>query len=227
MNTFTRIGAALAGTALTVGVALPAQAATSNTLGSAQQLATARIDGRLETLRALDLAAGSARYIAAADKTALHTVITGDISGLTALRSKVTAETTAAAVHADETTMVDTYRVYLLVVPKVHLTIALDTEAAAAARLQKVHDNLAARLAKKPGGANAGENAELADLQTQIQAAQHAVDGQVVALLALQPGPGGAAITAQVKTIQGRAREARQDLRKAQADAKEIRAAVK
>ena len=240
VKTLTRLGIATAATAaFATGAALPAQAqsafgtATSTTtttgkaagtagLDAAKALATSRIDGRLETLHALQLAVNDDSRLTASDRSALSTLISGDISGLTSLRGKVGGESTVSAVRADETTMVDQYRVYLLVVPKVHLTNAFDIESAVDSTLQKVHDELAARLAKEPGGGTATEKSQLADLQTQLQNAQQAESGKVSTLLAIQPGPDANAIHSALSPLTTAAKNARADLRKARDDAKAL-----
>lgn len=241
MKTLTRFGvAAVATAALAAGAALPAQAqaAFGNAAGSskpagtagldaAKALATSRIDGRLDTLRALQLAVTDAAHLSSADRSALGSLISGDVSGLTSLRGKVGGETTVAAVRADETTMVDTYRVYMLVAPKVHLASAFDTEAAAESTLQKVHDKLAARLAKQPGGGTASEKSQLADLQTQLQNAQQAESDKVATLLAIEPGADAGAIHSALSPLVTAAKTARADLRKARDDAKALKGELK
>lgn len=236
MNRFTRLAtAAVAASAFATAAALPAQAGTSTSgstasgpgLKAAQALTTARIDGRLETLHALGLDVSNAKDLASADRSSLSGLINSDVSGLTSLRGKVAGETTVAAVRADAQAMVDDYRVYLLVVPKVHLTNVFDIESAVVPALQKVHDKLAARVASAPGGGTAAEKSELADMQARIQAAQQAITGQVTTLLGIQPSPNADAIHAALKPLVEAAEAARKDLAQARADAKEVAAALK
>lgn len=239
MNRFTRLAAAaVAASAFAAAAALPANAASTSgstsadaaagtNLKAAQALTTARIDGRLETLRALTLVVNNAKDLTSADRSALSGLINGDISGLTALRGKVAGETTVSAVRADAQAMVDDYRIYLLVVPKVHLANVLDIETTVAPTLQKVHDSLAARVAKAPGGGTAAEKSELADMETRIEAAQQADAGRVATLLAIQPGPNADAIHAALKPLVDAAKDAHKDLAQARTDAKEVAAALK
>lgn len=227
MKNIIRTGAVVAGAALTLAVALPAQAADGAGLAAAKQVTTIRINGRLADLNSMALAVKGMQRVPGADSSTLSTLIQSDISGLTALRSQVAGAATVAAVRADANDMVDDYRVYILVWPKVHLTDAMSIEADAATRLQTAHDQLAARLAKQPGGGTTAEQADLSSMQSGIQAAQSAIGGDIATLLAIQPGSDGAAITTQVKTIAAAARTARQDLRSALADGKQIRAALR
>ncbi len=100
-------------------------------LDAAKKLVTARIDGRLAALKAHSTTVQSAAHLSSAHKTTLSRLISADQSGLGALRTKVAGETTLAAVKADDQSMVADFRIYLLVGPKVRLTVAADTEAAA------------------------------------------------------------------------------------------------
>lgn len=239
MNRFTRLAtAAVAASAFATAAALPAQAGTSSTstssgtasgagLKAAQALTTARIDGRIATLNALTLVVNNAKDFAAADRATLSGLIKSDLSGLTSLRGKVAGETTVAAVRADGQAMVDDYRIYLLVVPKVHLAHVFDIESAVTPTLQKVHDTLAARVAGAPGGGTAAEKSQLADMQARIQAAQQAESGRVTTLLGIQPGSNGDAIRDALKPLAEAGKDARQDLVRARADAKAVAAALK
>lgn len=194
-------------------------------LDAAKQVVTARIDGRLATLHALNTAVSAAQHLTSAHKGTLTGLIQSDESGLTALKTKVSGETTLAGVRADDQSMVNDYRVYLLVAPKVRLTIAADLETTAVTRLRTTADKLTAAIAaaKAAGKDTTQAEADLADLKAQTDAASTAVTGQADAVLAIQPGPDGTAIQNQVKPVRDAVRTGRTDLRKALADAKAIR----
>jgi hypothetical protein len=115
--------------------------------------------------------------------------------------------------------------VYLLVAPKVRLTIAADLETTAVGQLRITADRLAAAIAaaKAAGKDTTQAEADLADLRAQTDAANTAVTGQADRLLAIAPGPDGSAIQNQVKPVRDAVRTGRTDLRKALADAKAIR----
>ncbi len=223
-----RIGAAAVGTALAFGAAtLPAHAADGALLQKAQKVVTDGVDKRLGTLNDLSTRLGGYKDLPSGDRATLSTLLNADISGLTALRAKVAGETTVEAVRADGKAMIDDFRVYLLVAPKVHLPHALTAEADALARLHKVHDALADKLAKD-ATADTGVNKELlADMETQLKAGDTRIDGKVATLLGIAPGPDGKAISAATHDIQGAAKDARGDIVKAVADAKKVRDALK
>jgi hypothetical protein len=212
-------------TVLTAAVTVPAASPAPGTLAGEKAVALARIDGRLHTLAALKTAIGAATHLTGGHRGTLAGLVSADISGLTALRAKVGGEQTVAAVRTDERGMVVDYRIYLLVVPKVRLTIASDVETAAVATLGGVHDTLAAAIAKaKAQGKDvSAEQAELTDLASQAAAAGSAVAGRADALLAVAPSADPSAMSAAVSPVRAAVRGARQDLRKAVADARQIR----
>ncbi|GHJ46358.1 hypothetical protein Cs7R123_37000 [Catellatospora sp. TT07R-123] len=222
--------------AATLGLtaALPAQAAApagvvladkATTLDAAKKLTTARIDGRLAVLRANGVAIRNAARLADGHQSALQAILDKDIAGLTELKTKVAGETTLEAIRADARSMVEDYRVYILVQKQVHLTVAADVETAAVARLRGAYDKLAKAIeAAKAGGTDtSAAEAKLADLKSQLDAAESAVGGVADALLAVQPGPDADAIKAKTQAAREKVHAARTALKAAIADAKAIK----
>lgn len=216
-------GATPTTTASTSGRGAAAQAR----LQAAQALANARLQGRLETLQALSTAVLDSKYLTSSEKGTLSGRISADISALTALRTKVASETTAAAVRTDEQAMVDDYRVYMVMAPQVRLTEALAAETDAASTLQKAYTALSDLLAKQSGGGTAQQRSQLADLQSQITAAQTAIGNEMAVELAVQPGPDASAIQSALAPVRSAAKTAHGDLLKARNDAKSLRASLK
>jgi hypothetical protein len=223
----TAIGVLVATAVVAVGVAVaaPAFAADAGDLSKVKAAVTNRIDLRLHALQNFDFTLQHAAHLSSDHKNTLHTLVAGDISGLTALKTKVAGETTLDALKADATSMINDYRVFILVGPKVRLTIVSDTEVAAEARLQQAHDKLADLVAKAKAAGNDTTAAEqnLAAMQASIDKAKSDADGQVGNLLAIQPGPDGTAIRAQVDTVRTALRSARADLKSAVASGKLVR----
>ena len=220
--------AAVLGLVLTAGPASADPSAPPGGLDAAKKVVTARIDGRLATLHVFDTAIGAAQHLTAGHKATLNALVATDRSGLIALKSKVAGETTVAGVKADDQSMVNDYRIYLLVEPKVRLTIAADLETTGVADLRQAADKLAAAIAtaKQAGKDTTQAEADLADLRGQTDAADAAISGKADALLAVAPGPDANAIHAQVTPVRDAVHNARTDLRKALADAKAIRTAL-
>jgi hypothetical protein len=218
-------------TSLAVGLAAAgaAPAYATDGLTEAKRVVTAQIDGRLAALRVMSAAVNEAQRLTAPHKATLKDLIATDTTGLTNLKAKVAGETTVAAVRADAASMVKDYRIYLLVVPKVHLTHALDLADAAIAVLRQVYDRLTAAVATaKQAGKNVGDaDARLADLKSQLTAAAGLTAGKADTLLAIKPGPDADAIRNALRPIRDAVHTARGDLRAAVADAKAVRDILK
>lgn len=133
-----------AGTALAAGTATstvtPAPAGIG--LTNLKQACEAAIDKRLGSLATLGTTVSTNTYLTADHKALLGGEITGETTGLTALRAKIAADTVRSVLVADCRSIVDEYRVYLLMTPKVHLMIAGDAAVAIGARF----GDLAAKL---------------------------------------------------------------------------------
>jgi hypothetical protein len=216
------------GTAATLALtAGPAGAAPTPGAGldAAKKVLTARIDGRLETLRALNVAIGGATHLSSAHKSSLQGIVDNDQSGLGALKTKVAGETTTTALKADATSMVDDYRIYVLATPQVHLVIAADLETTAGTELSQAADKLATAIdtAKKAGKDTIKAEADLADMRAQISASGTALSGKADAILAVKPGPDANAIHASVTPVRNAVHSSRGDLKKATQDAKAVK----
>jgi len=225
------VAAGLGAVVFATGVASPAFASDptptpgARTVAGAKAAVVRRIDLRLATLHRLDQRLERCRHLTDAHQNTLAGLVDAATSGLTSLRTKVQGETTVEALRADAKSMVDDYRVFILRAPQVHGTCTADNETAAIARLRDVYTKLSAGVAKaKQDGANTtAAEQNLASMDQQLDAAGSALAGQVDKLLAIQPGPDGDAIRAQVKSVRQQLRAALQALRHAIGDAKKVR----
>src|SRR3954468_25056736 len=100
-----RILALIVALASTLLIASPASAAP--TLDDAKTAVANRIDKRLDALKRFDEVLGKAKQLTAAHKDTLTKLVAGQRDGLTALKTKVQGETTAAALKADAQSMVN------------------------------------------------------------------------------------------------------------------------
>jgi hypothetical protein len=189
VRTATTLLAALAAMLL---AAAPAGAAPSAGAGldAAKNAVAARIDKRLDALKRFESTL-NAKQLQSAHKATLAKLIADQRTGLTALRTKVQGETTAAGLKADAQSMVHDYRVFLLTGPKVRLTAAIDTELAVIEKLRA-----------EPGADTA-----------KLDAIAQSLQGKADALLAVSPGPDGEAIRAAVAPIRQAAKTAHADLK--------------
>ncbi|BFU46882.1 hypothetical protein [Krasilnikovia sp. MM14-A1004] len=184
------VGAAALAVTLVAGAPARADVA-DKPLDKAKTVVTARIDKRLAALQRFDATLGKHGKVQAGHRATLDKLIDDQRAGLTALRTKVAGENTAAAVKADAQSMVNDFRVFILTGPKVRLTAAIDTELAVAAKLDG------------RSGVDQGK----------VDEVQQSLAGQVDKLLAIAPGPDGDAIRGQVQPIREAARSARTTLK--------------
>jgi hypothetical protein len=153
-----------------------------STVETLRALGDCEINRRFATLNQLAAKITGSKVLTSSDAAALATIVNTTRSGLTALKSTIDSETDLTQLKADVSKIATDYRVYLLVVPQVHLVIGADGVVAAQARFAKVNTNLAARIATAKA---AGKDT------TAAQAALDAMNSKVAAAVALAtPIPG-------------------------------------
>lgn len=145
-------------------------------------------------------------------------------SGLTALKATIDADTTVAALRTNIGKIAPDYRVYLLVVPKTHITAAADGAAKASARFVPLASELQNLInqAKAGGKDVTAAQAALDDLNAKVAQANGLIAPVVGSIMSLSPadwnnGIAGPALkSARVTIHSARAllRDARQDAHK-------------
>jgi hypothetical protein len=145
-------------------------------------------------------------------------------SGLTALKATIDADTTVAALRTDIGKIAPDYRVYLLVVPKTHITAAADGTAKASARFVPLASELQNLInqAKAGGKDVTAAQAALDDMNAKVGQANGLIAPVVGSIMSLSPadwnnGIAGPALKSARMTIHSaRAllRDARQDAHK-------------
>lgn len=186
----------------------------------------AAIDRRLTSLGELQSTVSSNKYLTSAHQTTLLAEIAAESQGLGILRVKIAGDTNPATLRADCKDIVDQYRVYLLMVPKVNLTIAGDASVAIGAKLDDVVTKLQNAIDKaKAAGLDVTEaQHDLNNMKAAIDAGVGAA--QPIATLvnfALPLNPSDFANDHQdVVTARQDARTAHDDFVHARADAKQV-----
>jgi hypothetical protein len=196
-------------------------------LARIQAASQTQIDRRLAALNTTLAAIAGNTRLSSGDKATLTTILTDDVTGLTALRATIAADTTAAAARAHEATIFTGYRVYALALPQVRFASAADgITGAAIPALTDAQKTLAGLLA----GADSGKNtpavqARMADLATQLGIATSKTDGLAATVLGYTPAQYNAnhALLAGSRTSLAAARVA---LAKARADILAVETAI-
>jgi len=167
----------------------PTGTCTPVALSAARTRATAALTRRVAKLHELSAAVAASTGLTSSDRSTLTTDITNDLAGLSALQQKVPTDTSCVAVAAVEHAMVVEFRVFVVMSPQVHLTIAADTETALAGALEGLEPKIAARItAAKQNGVTvrAAEN-RFSDLESQVGTATTSSAGVAASVLALTP----------------------------------------
>ena len=200
------------------------------TVANFQAVGFCEIDRRLATIDRLSGLVNEAGVLTDAHKAALATILQGDKTGLTALRTQIGSDTTIAALRPDIRRIYTDFRIYVLVARQVRLVRADDRVGAAAGRLDDATTRLtnAIARAKANGKDVTAAQGHLDAMVAAIGKARGEVAGDADAVLAQTPAAwnGGTA-----KPILDAARTsiaaAHADLRTALSEAKAVLAALR
>lgn len=198
-----------------------------------EERAGREIDRRVENLNGLLSRVGAIKNLSSADKASIQTAVTNQVNALAQLKAKIAADADAATMKTDVQSITDSYRIYALVMPQVHIITAADRVVTVAGEMQLFAAKLEARIAAaQSSGADmtaaaaayADFNQKLSDAMTQAQAA-------VNAIAVLMPDQGDktkmASNTATLKDARTKIVAAHKDLVAARKDAMTIATAVK
>ena len=212
------LGAAVATFALLI-TAAPSLAAPPTRLDQLKQRADAEIQRRLTTLQADSVLVSKATHLTDANRNSLSSLIATDQNGLTALKSTIDGDTDLASALKDARRIVTDFRIYVLVEPQVHLTVAADRVAAIADRFADLDTKLQAKIdtAKQDGKDTATEQQALDDAKSKVADASRSASGVPSSVLALTPAgyPGNRDTLVQAR---GELETAHTDLKAARAD---------
>jgi hypothetical protein len=152
------------------------------TVANVRAFGDCEIARRMTTLAMLSSKISGSKTLTSPDAAALSAEVASTKSGLTALKATIDAETNLTALRAEVKQIAANFRVYVLVVPQVRLTIGADTVQASKAIFDKVNANLTKRIAAARA---AGKNTTAA--QADLDAMNTAV-AQALSLTAPLPG---------------------------------------
>lgn len=206
-----------------------ASSASSTTrLNAIKQRAKLAIDDRLSALHFAVSDVQGNRFISSTDKTTLLNTLDGDLSGLTALGTKIQEDTTLAEAEADYRTIFTGYRVFALALPQVRYAAACDDiTGTVLPRLTDAHTRLAALLAGPDKSKDTPPvQAAMQNLADQIQTVTTSTNGLSATVLAITPAQWDAnhsILAGPIQTL----RTARGDVRTAREDVAIVVAAIK
>jgi ATP-dependent protease HslVU (ClpYQ) ATPase subunit len=172
-----------------------ASSSTSTSAAPAQRLATIKAKGaaeitrRLTSLNTVTTKISGTTKLSASDQAYLSSEVSAEVSGLTALQTKLASDTTVSEASADAQSIYTEYRVYALVLPKVWLVRTADDQQTTEANLTALAQKLQSRITADQ---TAGKNIttlqnELNDMTMQTNNAQSISSSMETKVLTLQP----------------------------------------
>ena len=149
----------------------------------------AEIARRLVSLNTLISKVNESPHLSSSDKTSLIAAVNTEISGLSALKTKLDADTTVAAAVTDAQSIITDYRVYALLLPKVWIVKTADDQIAVEAKLTALAAKLQTRItaAQTAGKDVTSLTSALADMNKLLTNSNSISTSVETAVLALQP----------------------------------------
>lgn len=185
--------------------------------------ADTEIQRRLTALQELLTKIGMLKHVPDANKTTYITQIQTEIASLTTLKTKIDAETNAAALKTEVQSIVTSYRVFALFMPQIRLLTAADSVSTVTDNLTTITGKLQTRIStlKASGKDTTTQEALLSDMQAKITDAKTLATAIIAEVGPLTPeGYPGNKTT--LEDARKKLQSARQDLETAAQDARKI-----
>ena len=195
--------------------------------------AHAELQRRIDALTATNTRVQGLQQVTTTFKQSIQNAIQTQISAFQALDAKIQADTDAATLKADVQSITQSYRVYALVLPQIHITAAADRAVSIATMMQALGVKLNARIqaAAQAGADVTALKASLDDLAAKITDADAKAQASVAATASLTPDNGDKAKmdsnTAALKQARADLKVVADDLKAARADITKILAGLK
>ena len=215
------------------GTNASADASASAKLSTVITRADADVAARITALNNLSTRVAAMKNESAAEKASIASQVETNITGLTALKAKIDADTTAAAAATDAKTIFTAYRIYALVIPQGWIIAAGDR----VTTIDNLMTSLAAKIqARVSADQAAGKNVAalittLADMNAKVTDANAQSASAQADVSALVPDQGNASIAASNKTAlvasRAKIKTATDDLKAARKDVTALLAGLK
>lgn len=162
---------------------------TGQGLAAIKARAAAAVSLRLSALNRAIPAVESDKWISASDQPTLLATLNSDVSGLTALGSRIQSDTTSGVALSDYRTIFTDYRVFALALPQARFAAACDDiTGGVLPRLQDAQSKLQSLLSGVDSGKDSsGVQAAMADLGSQISAISSATSDLAATVLGYTP----------------------------------------
>lgn len=190
--------------------------------------ADTEIQKRISALSVLNSKISANKKLTAVQKSAFTTAINGEISNLTTLKTKIDADTDLTTLKADVQSIVQSYRVYMVYMPQIHIMAASDAITTASINLLVLEAKLQVRItaAQKAGKDITALQTQLADMKAKLADANIQATNAYNLVSPLTPGGYPGNIT-QLQAGRADIKNGSSDLKAAWTDAKNIIATLK
>lgn len=190
--------------------------------------ATTEITKRLTALNSLITKINSVKHLTTDQKTSYISDIQGNITSLTSLKTKIDADTDPTTLQSDVKSIIESYRIFAVYVPKIHILAGTNAATEMATSLSNLTIKIQTRLTvdQQAGKDITTLQAELTDMQSKITEANNLIQSVNATVIALTPSsyPGSSTI---LQTAQQSLKTIRTDLLAAKQDAQKIITSLK
>lgn len=215
--------------ALSISLTQPALAANDNAaIARLKTLADNEINRRIVTLNSLTKVVAGATHLKDSDRASLTAQLNAELTNLPTLKTKIDGDTDLAMLRTDILSIRAEFRVYVLMVPKVHLIRVADRLLDANTKLTTYADKLQTHIdsAKTAGKDVRSLETTMTDMRSQITTAQSDATSVVSTLLNLTPDQYNASPTI-VSNLKSTLKAGRDASAKALQDGNSIRKGLK
>lgn len=207
------------------GASIKVDAALQARITKAKDRADQEIQRRTDMLNELNTRVQGMAHVSADEKTAISTLVTSQISALADLKTKIDGETDIAELKIDIQSIAQSYRIFMLVMPRARIDVAADKINTAATALTALSAKLLTRISGATGTSTTA-TAALTDMNAKTADAKVQADAAVALVAALQPDNGDKTVqtanNAALKDARTKIQEALKAIRAAREDAHTI-----
>lgn len=187
------------------------------------------INNRVNSLNGLVSRINDIKRLSATTKATLTAQVTSQISALQTLKTKIEADTDLTTLKADLKSILDSYRIYALFIPKTHILVASDGILQATSKFSDIETRLQTKIqsAQTAGKDVTSLNNALSDMQSKIADAQTQANNAVSVVTPLQPQADTSAYASTLKGARTDLQTGIHDLQTARIDAQTIISGLK
>jgi hypothetical protein len=204
------------------------QATQETIIENLRNRATKEIDRRIEAMNRLITKITNLKKLSDTQKATLTSQVQTEITNLTSLKTKILADTDLTTLRTDVKSIVSSYRIYALFIPKINILTAAESTNNAADQMTSASAELAKRIqeAKNNTHDTSALETSLATVQAKIADAKSQAQIAIDTVIPLTPD-GYPANKSSLDAARQNLKTAREDLMNAKTEAKSILSALR